>query len=81
MRAPNQPLTQPKTFRAIRKNKTEQENEDFVLSRVGDISIDDKGITTYVQNENGKDYYISTKSNLKNIEKRINEIIEVGSEL
>lgn len=56
-------------------------NPDFVLSNRGKITIDNKGITTYVLDKEGKDYYISTRSNLKNIERRINEIIEVGCEL
>ena len=59
----------------------DENNPDFTLSSKGIVKIDDKGITTFVLDNDGKDYYISTKSNLKNIEKRINEIIEIGSEL
>lgn len=59
----------------------DESNPDFTLSSKGTVKIDDKGITTFILDNNGKDYYISTKSNLKNIEKRINEIIEIGSEL
>lgn len=59
----------------------DESNKDFELSKNGTVLIDEKGITSFVENENGKDFYISTRSNLKNIEKRINEIIEVGCKL
>lgn len=59
----------------------DETNKDFELSKKGNVYIDEKGITTFVENKNGKDFYISTRSNLTNIEKRINEIIEVGCKI
>lgn len=58
-----------------------ENDSDFVLSKSGIITIDNKGITSFDANSEGNHYYISTRSNLKSIEKKVNELIEIGSEV